>query len=740
MDQSKMSQSVDDDNHSDDLIAELARLMAEDAQGAPTQRAGSTGAPARPLPTRSEFVSAATRSQEASASGDKFETSTTPRFQTSPAQSSSEASGNVAVEQREQVPEPVSQPQSPMAARSAMNTAWGAASGGARGTDMSDSSSDEEEQISSSSVATAENTEQDDARVDHDDFAYDRQDEDFQMSDEPEDDRFMPEEYNVSDGSENGIDDVFSALTSQMDSPKTLEQAWDDQPEPEEDPIAALIASQSDAETEAPSRSTTFDNEPRVDTASNSGRFVAPPSASHFREEPPVFSASRQNEQSRDPLDEIESLIGDAVRKGSAQGLDSPPETSPQQGFDDAAQAAEAAILAASQAAQRASMREPGHRVSAASRVQEPTSWDDRISTAGVSETQGDAEQKQKSGGGFARFVAPVVAAVVLLAVGGGIYVMYGTGGQEDVAAPLLASNMEGAKVEVEPTAPEAEPATSVVASELDGVVADPSTERLVSRDQTDEAVRKIETVDSNSGLANRKVRTVTVRPDGTIVTGDDLVAGAEVLPIERPNVPQLPDAGATATEFQVTAPEVVETAPVVSGETTPVAVAEVAPSDIADTALVDTAAAATTRINPPIPLPRPTNRDAQATANVQNTAPTAPVVTAPQNSGNGAIDLISGNNASVASAAPAPAADGAAAYVQLSSQRSSDAANATLSGLQTRFAGIVDTSKIFVKEVDLVDKGLFFRVLLPSASLADANKACDDIKNAGGDCFVRTN
>ncbi len=42
----------------------------------------------------------------------------------------------------------------------------------------------------------------------------------------------------------------------------------------------------------------------------------------------------------------------------------------------------------------------------------------------------------------------------------------------------------------------------------------------------------------TEGGLANRKVRTVTVRPDGTIVSGDDAVAGAEALPVDRPNVP----------------------------------------------------------------------------------------------------------------------------------------------------------------------------------------------------------
>ena len=38
----------------------------------------------------------------------------------------------------------------------------------------------------------------------------------------------------------------------------------------------------------------------------------------------------------------------------------------------------------------------------------------------------------------------------------------------------------------------------------------------------------------ANDGLANRKVRTVTVRPDGTIVSSDDSVAGAAKLPVDR--------------------------------------------------------------------------------------------------------------------------------------------------------------------------------------------------------------
>lgn len=57
---------------------------------------------------------------------------------------------------------------------------------------------------------------------------------------------------------------------------------------------------------------------------------------------------------------------------------------------------------------------------------------------------------------------------------------------------------------------------------------------------ETYEATSVIATTATDPELANRKVRTVTVRPDGTIVSGDDALAGNEALPIDRPNGPQV--------------------------------------------------------------------------------------------------------------------------------------------------------------------------------------------------------
>ncbi len=67
-----------------------------------------------------------------------------------------------------------------------------------------------------------------------------------------------------------------------------------------------------------------------------------------------------------------------------------------------------------------------------------------------------------------------------------------------------------------------------------------------MSTDETNSAqvardVTEVAATDTEGGLASRKVRTVTDRPDGTIVSGDDAVAGAEELPVDRPNVLAVP-------------------------------------------------------------------------------------------------------------------------------------------------------------------------------------------------------
>jgi len=76
--------------------------------------------------------------------------------------------------------------------------------------------------------------------------------------------------------------------------------------------------------------------------------------------------------------------------------------------------------------------------------------------------------------------------------------------------------------------------------------------------------------------------------------------------------------------------------------------------------------------------------------------------------------------------------------YVQLSSQRSADAARSTMAEITRLYGNILGGTELQVQLVDLGDRGIFYRVKAPAASAADANDLCNRVKAAGGDCFVR--
>jgi hypothetical protein len=274
-------------------------------------------------------------------------------------------------------------------------------------------------------------------------------------------------------------------------------------------------------------------------------------------------------------------------------------------------------------------------------------------------------------------------------------------------------------------------------------VTPEPS-ETLVSRDETEgaaptEVARVVgsEADDTEGGLANRKVRTVTVRPDGTIVPGDEAVAGNEVLPVERPSVPAIPGAEMQPSELLASAEQTASVEPdaiaaAIAGET-PVT-AEVDPNAV--TALVATAtpgmaaaAAMPAEIDPtkvaPAPMARPAdrstlvggaNRPVELTAAIEET-PATPVAAAP---------------------APAASSGGQSGpYVQIAAQRSEEEAQASLRSAQSRYGSLFGGAEPYIQRADLGQKGIYYRVRVPASSLQDASAICSSIKANGGDCMA---
>jgi cell division septation protein DedD len=78
---------------------------------------------------------------------------------------------------------------------------------------------------------------------------------------------------------------------------------------------------------------------------------------------------------------------------------------------------------------------------------------------------------------------------------------------------------------------------------------------------------------------------------------------------------------------------------------------------------------------------------------------------------------------------------------VQLSSQRSEAAAQATSKTLQTKYADLLAGHQPFIRRSDFGDRGVYYRVQVgPLPTFGEANQLCGNLKKSGADCVVQKN
>ena len=199
--------------------------------------------------------------------------------------------------------------------------------------------------------------------------------------------------------------------------------------------------------------------------------------------------------------------------------------------------------------------------------------------------------------------------------------------------------------------------------------------------------------------VAPRKVRTMVVRPDGTLVPSEE--------PAPQPQ--QAAETTASALEPDDPATSLSDPiAPESTGSLTPSAAAPATPAP------ADTAAA-----------------PAAAQSGMPATGPVAPSRPADQ-----PVDVVGEVKPQQVAAASGAAAAGAWS-VQIASQPSEAAAKSSYQDLSRRYGSVIGDKGVNIVKAEIAGKGTFWRVRVPAGSRNDAISLCESYKAAGGNCFV---
>ena len=211
------------------------------------------------------------------------------------------------------------------------------------------------------------------------------------------------------------------------------------------------------------------------------------------------------------------------------------------------------------------------------------------------------------------------------------------------------------------------------------------SEDRVAQTAQADQPDASTET----AAVAPRKVRTMVVRPDGTLVPREEPAASAAVTAAEPAD--PAPQRVASANEAAGTVPAQPALAPVAKP-----------------------AQSATTPASAPVAPQRPSQQPVNVVGEVKP-------------------DQV----AALAPAAPTSAAASGAWAMQIASQPSEEAAKSTYQDLVRKYGSVLNGHEASIVKADIAGKGTFWRVRVPAATRNEAISLCESYKAAGGNCFV---
>jgi hypothetical protein len=227
------------------------------------------------------------------------------------------------------------------------------------------------------------------------------------------------------------------------------------------------------------------------------------------------------------------------------------------------------------------------------------------------------------------------------------------------------------------------------------------------SEDRIEQLLDEGEGADSGVPVvAPRKVRTMVVKADGTLVPREE----------PAPQVAAVQETNPTASESMVE--------PNTTGLSTE-ATAAVPPASAAPEAQASAE---------PVPAEAGAAPKA-ATAPQSSTTPNS-VAVAPTRPSDQPVDVVGEVKADQV-AALAPAAAGGGWSMQIASQPSEAAAQSSYQDLQRRYGGVLNGHQANIVKAEIAGKGTFWRVRVPAETREAAIKLCESYKAAGGNCFV---
>jgi hypothetical protein len=213
--------------------------------------------------------------------------------------------------------------------------------------------------------------------------------------------------------------------------------------------------------------------------------------------------------------------------------------------------------------------------------------------------------------------------------------------------------------------------------------------------------------------VAPRKVKTMMVKPDGSLVPREDLAPAPQVAAAEPADPAPQHVAAAGQGDAQPT------------GTVTPATdqAADQGDGDQSDTAKPAVAAK-------PTAAPK-------AEARAQSTNTPAKVPVAPPRPSDQPVDIV-GEVKPDQVASIDPAASGGGSWsMQIASQPTVESAQSTYQDLQRRYGSVLSGRTANIVKAEIAGKGTFYRVRVPAQSRNDAINLCTSYKAAGGTCFV---